>query len=576
MLLGTSSGCSDQVFEPLPDPCSAPVIVAPLVPDASCSRAVPVRAVADAFSARELWRWPAEATSGGAHAPYGAPLVAPIEDSDGDGHLSSRDATAVFFVGWVAATGDERVISLDAATGGVRWISEQPAEHLVLAISDIDGDAVNDIVTFVGLYGTLALRASDGREVWISSTEQRFWTEIADLTGDGDVELVSPPFVARGPDGVVEFSLAGSELLDAPVVADLDLDGAQEILVDGVVYDAGGKPLWDALGAQRQGDTQGVPLQLDDDPEAELVWIGWDAWSVTEHDGTLLGGQDLQGHEDWLTTSAPCAGDFDGDGLPDIAFEHGGALRAQTVSGTVLWEAGLSAEEGQGACSVFDFDADGTQDVVRADGPRVSIFSGPDGEQHDVLDVPGARAGVRSASVVDLDRDGHAELLAFTDGESGGYLHAYTQAGAGWPPAGPTWTSQNFAGTNGNPGGHVPRSPVPTWLASNMWRGRVTAEPGLLGDLRVVATFCPRSGMVRAVVENRGGQGVAGVVLELRANDVGVDRVEAGWVEGGSVTDGLLLDAQGAGDLSVRVSAEDPADECDTGNNSSPVTGGPD
>ncbi|GDX79870.1 hypothetical protein LBMAG42_16810 [Deltaproteobacteria bacterium] len=492
------------------------------------------------------------------------PLVAPIEDTNGDGRLSELDTTGVFFVGHVAETGDERLISLESATGTVRWISDQPADQVVYAIADIDNDDVNDVVSMTGIYGALALRASDGRMVWTSNAEERWWTEIADLTGDGDAELVSPPYVADGESGAVEFALPETALLDVPVVADIDLDGAQEILVDGIVYDAQGDPQWRAPGAERYGWTEGVPLQLDDDPEAELLWLGWDELSVTEHDGTVLGGQSHHDDEGWLSTRPPCAGDFDGDGAPDIAFGHSGGLRAQTALGTLLWEAGLTGVDTSTYCSVFDFNGDGLQDVVLANGARVSIFSGLDGEEHVISETIGARDGVRWASVVDLDRDGHAELLTFEPAESGGFLHAYGHAGEGWPPAGPTWTSHSFAGTNGNPGGHVPRSPVPTWLSSNTWRGRTAAEAELLADLQVAAQLCTRSGLVRTLLENRGGQAIAGVVLELLADGVKIDEVEVGLVEGGSLVDGITLDPQGHENLVVKVTASDPSEECDT------------
>jgi hypothetical protein len=126
----------------------------------------------------------------------------------------------------------------------------------------------------------------------------------------------------------------------------------------------------------------------------------------------------------------------------------------------------------------------------------------------------------------DVDNDGSAEIVVADNGGAWQGVTVYGHAGDGWPKSGTTWATHDFAVTNIEPDGSVPREPEPSWQVYNVFRARPSVDDPSSADL--VPTFddaCIADcdyGPVKIVVGayNQGGADVeAGTVLQIWADD---------------------------------------------------------
>src|SRR4051812_49451624 len=76
------------------------------------------------------------------------------------------------------------------------------------------------------------------------------------------------------------------------------------------------------------------------------------------------------------------AADLDGDHKPELIVPSGDFLYAFRASGQVMWQQPISDYGGQcgaAGAAAFDFEGDGTFDVVYHDTSHIWIFNGVDG-----------------------------------------------------------------------------------------------------------------------------------------------------------------------------------------------------
>ena len=320
---------------------------------------------------------------------------------------------------------------------------------------DLTGDGLPDLLITNTDDGTVTLLVGDGsgrfpRRRTFSAGENPVDLALGDLDGDGDLDAAvanhETDYVtllrSDGQGGLEPFSQSPRHLdLDlhphAVLIADLDLDGHPDLLVD----DRRGEAILLLRGA---GDGR---FDLD----VLQFSVGGDPYR-----GMVLADLNLDGHLDLITPNReevaivlrvndggfaepvgiPAdrpfevrVGDLDGDGVPDlvVATEPGpvsvlggkgdGTFRAEPVF-EQRWAAGAKA------VAIGDFDGDGIDDAA------VTNWN-----SHDVLVLFGGSNEVRTARVpggenpwgvtaADLTGDGAAELLVLDN--SGDALRVYS------------------------------------------------------------------------------------------------------------------------------------------------------
>lgn len=562
VLFAPLTACVEYQPQALPDVCDEDVRYGPAVPDAACARTPEVEPVLDPWRARVKWRWHGEGVSGASVLDSEVPVVV---------GRTGGEVTVL-----VSLTERRTLVALDGLGGALRWSAEGYWwGGTALADVDADGQLEALVHTEWPPVGLAVFDLRTGERKWQTAETFDGWSNIfvTDLEGDGVPEVLAMNAVLSGVDGTTRFTLPGVDTWSTMVAADLDLDGTQEILSDGVVYSHAGAVLWEAPERTPLWHHDASLVQRDEDPEAEVEWVGFDGWYAYEHDGTRIVESRRPNADDWWNTDAGCVGDLDGDGVPERLWREGRSLSANDERGNELWSFPFR-EDGfyeYDACTLFDFDADGALEVLLVDEGELVVLRGSDGAVYLRVDVGLSRDEVEVYPVVaDLEGDGHAEVLvAGTVGgadRDGAVLTVLEHDGPGWPPAGPDWTQWEFALTNGNLGGAVPRSPMPSWLATNSWRARPAADPVWLADLRLTATRCTSRGAVRVTVANHGAAPATDVQVVAWDGDREVDRQTLPFVGAGESIDGLEFSLHDVGG-ELRLTVETAGEECRGDNN---------
>ncbi|MCP4632465.1 MAG: T9SS type A sorting domain-containing protein, partial [candidate division Zixibacteria bacterium] len=219
--------------------------------------------------------------------------------------------------------------------------------HLTLspAIADFDGDSDNEFIFATRNTRTIVSLESDGQLMnggwpYYWDQNQTYMKEIslADMTNDGDIELIVSPsgrdIVQLNYDGSLDVSFplpfTMSIIARGPVVGDIDGDRDCEIAT-GIVDEPGMMFAWDHEGTllpdwpvYLNRPIYGMPAiaDIDDDGMGEIICGCYDghlyAWN---NDATLVDGFPILIAPDINrsgTMGAPCITDLDGDGDVEV------------------------------------------------------------------------------------------------------------------------------------------------------------------------------------------------------------------------------------------------------------------
>jgi hypothetical protein len=283
---------------------------------------VPVRGCATCDPEHPAWdartEWRAEHPAGAGHA--GTPVVAHLDDDDGDGVIGSRGDRPEILV----PTSDAGGMRIEAVRGdGTPFRIYDRALHEGLqeiAVADLDRDGRPEIVAVaeVADRAVVVALSVDGRTIWQSEnvfsgvgdpSGTACLPVVADLEGDGRTEVLCDAVVLDGATGATLWRRPEDGLRwGTATVGDLDLDGRSEVVFADGVYRSDGTPWW----AIEPGEGSVFPAvaELDGDPEGELLFADQGALAAYDTDGTPLWRQQVE----ISGQSRPCLADFDGDG----------------------------------------------------------------------------------------------------------------------------------------------------------------------------------------------------------------------------------------------------------------------
>jgi uncharacterized repeat protein (TIGR02543 family) len=327
---------------------------------------------------------------------------------------------------------------------------------------------------------------------------------IADIDGDGFSEILAVNKIFAGESGVELVALppggrgyaAGGPPAYMPVFADVDNDGIQEVVAGNTVYKIEiadrsdmskntATVLAQAPNSLPDGFTSVADIDLDGDLD---VIVTGAAGAVSAHkammyvwDGaipTLIGDTIPIDNSMDSRISRACVGNIvETSGPPDIIFTHGtntmndGELDAYRYDPALnkfvmRWSKATSDGSGATTLTMFDFNQDSIQELVYRDETHLRILDA-DGNNRSVFPC-GSDTHTEYPVIVDLDGDGHADILVSGDTISRGVsgydkLHVriirYGSLTNEWAPARRVWNQHGYNSLNINEDLSVPRFP---------------------------------------------------------------------------------------------------------------------
>jgi len=579
----------DGIADCIDDDCDLTLAEGKDVPiDSECL--APDVVVTDPWNVQNEWQWSGLSTNSAISNVIMTPVVGNLTDTDRDGDIDTDDTPDIAFVAFSGfSIGSGQLVVVPGTGGTERWTSTNWNGGGGIAMADVDGDGLTDVV---GFDASGRPRAVDhtGRELWTATTSVGTGypqATVADIDGDGSAEVIADNLVLDGATGALlhNLSISGGIPYRLPAVGDIDLDGNQEIILGNTVYGADGRVRWTSSISGSYGHWSAI-LNADSDPEAEVAMIGGGSLAIYDHDGT----QRVNVRAGGSQPGAPCVADFDGDGDAEIAWGSSSTLNMYELDGRSMWSASVDDSSGLASCSGYDVDGDGIFEVLFADQNTFHIFDGASGTL--LYSQGGHASGTlwEYPAIADMDNDGSAEVVIGSNNYSfSGWtgITVFGHAGDGWMKSGNTWHTHDFAVTNILSDGTVPASPEPWWQTYNVYRARPAVDTAAT-DLQVSITDvcyagCEDGSVVELAVQvmNTGGLEVpAGVPVSLYADDGGnltlietrtlLDPVPAGRAL--PAIDFVISKSEvGSDGLVVRVdddgTGEGPHVECDESNN---------
>lgn len=416
------------------------------------------------------------------------------------------------------------------------------------AIADLDGDGAPEIVVVreyqrslftKGDYTAVAFDAF-GAELWESEHyigqdfDYATAPAVADLDHDGSPEVVVGRVILRadgttrgvGPYGHGSYGVAqigGLAISEGgmPAIADLDLDGDEEVITGNAVYGPDGEVLW---YDPAQDDGMIGIANLDDDPFGEVVASSYDTVRAIDSDGHVMWGPI---HLDNANIVSPAAiGDLDGDGKVEIVVAGGNQIVALHRDGTRMWSAPITDLSGASGASLFDFDGDGFPEVVYIDEIEMIAFDGRTGEQKFWTDEHSSDTMMDYPVIADVDADGRAEIVVGHVGWDYA-ISVYGDPVNAWAGTRTVWNQHAYSIANIGDDLSVPELPAQGFATHNTWHAALPTTPEEGGHatdlsaeiLRVCDDGCAASGgtVFGRLVNRSDREAPAGIPIALYA-----------------------------------------------------------
>lgn len=539
------------------------------------------------------------AWGGATFAPFStdvmmAPIVIQLDDDDCDGKITERDIPEIVFSTFPGSSykinGELRAISIVDGAIVEKWVVSELSPGVTvnptkqIAGGNFDGQPGNEIVA-CGTDGKVyAFNGVDGSLLWASADPMTcFMPSLADLDGDGKVEVIVEGGILNGKDGTLKHAFVPA--LNGPfVVSDIDGDGKLDVVTASRGYKADGtlfvdtgrtsedtpdrfgtsdwKGPWAAV-ADFDGDGKPEVLAVDNATHSLHVW----RYDGTAPDSFVIVREPIDMNAKFENScpsgtfgasrggGPPTIADFNSDGAPDVGLAggigyvvfDGKKLVDPTVDGlgAILWgRPTTDCSSASTGSTVFDFDGDGKAEVVYSDEQRLRIYDGATG---DVLaSVCNTTATLVEFPVVaDVDNDGQADIVVVSNGYNAGITCAeddpdggapiatrqsgvriFGAAAGSWVRTRRVWNQHAYHITNVEEDGTIPPNEVPNYsrkdlnnFRQNKQPGSEFAAPNLVARLEPLCDGAPG---ITVVVRNVGEAAVpAGVVTGVYAGSPG-------------------------------------------------------
>ena len=453
-----------------------------------------------------------------------------------------------------------------------KTISLQSGQQGNLAVADLDGDGFGEIVAVDSGNRVIVLDykgnllATSPTPTQEQNTLGQNWSAPAIV----DVDGLAPPEILAGAQ-VSRFVKGAPSRIEVlwtkpnrtaywgtlPIAADLDGDGRPEVIGSDKIYDGvtGADKTPPAL-ATKPFYAAVADFNLDKQPDLLLVMAERGSQLVSIYDyaakKTIFGPYRVA-EGGWGGTAV--IADFDGDKVPDFglasasryytyALKCAATPKPADCTGSdpgVLWAKVTrdASSDGTGS-SVFDFNGDGTAEVVYRDECWLRVYNGKDGKTLFATNIT-SNTCLELPVIADVDNDGHADIIVTSDsyGACGATNPAEPDTGTPWTgltqgmfvlrdpmnrwmPSRPLWNQHSYHITNINDDLSVPTREPDNWLSYNNYRQNVQGGGGASGSLpdptgRTVpgldSTDCSKLWRLRGEVCNRGASPAAAPIF---------------------------------------------------------------
>ncbi|MBC2717662.1 MAG: PASTA domain-containing protein, partial [Desulfobacteraceae bacterium] len=439
------------------------------------------------------WSW--SRTSPGISYVDSVPMVINLNDDNGDGEVNTDDIPDIVFISYykwriqaISGDGSGELFTIPFSTFSARIYSDP-------VVGDIDNDLLPEIIAIEKTGKKIAVFENDGTLKWISPTLENLTLSIdksprislADIDQDGSPDIVYADHVLN-VDGTIKWIGANSYGRGAPCVADIDQNGNPEIISGNTVYRSNGDLFW-TNPAISDCSFCGIG-NFDEDSFPEIVLVYKKVY-LLEHTGQIVWSTTLPGGGEG---GSPCIADYDNDGIPEIGVAGKKFYTVFEPDGSIKWQSQISDYSShRTGSSVFDFEGDGSAEVVYADERYFRIYRGSDGAV--LYELPNtSHTAFEYPVVADVDNDNNAEIIVPANGANKG-LRIIGDANDTWVNTRKIWNQRSYCITNVNDDGTIPQYAANNWETFNSFHQNEMLNPFGCVDLSASMIRLDRSGL---------------------------------------------------------------------------------
>ncbi|MCP4105295.1 MAG: hypothetical protein GY749_07145, partial [Desulfobacteraceae bacterium] len=489
---------------------------------------------AGGFNPVPEWEWTGSKDIPTSNQVMCTPVVANLSDDNGDNMVDENDIPDIIFNSFIGlearANGIIRAVSGDGSKEIFSVTEYKTYPLFTPAVGDIDRDGLPEVIALsepVGncpwgrnscSFNVLAFE-NDGSYKWTSDEiiipESGYTASsitLSDIDEDGVPEIIVGNAVFDNK-GKKKWVGTGGFGLGASCVANLDLEGYPEIIAGNTAYRANGEKYWSNASV---GDGFTGIGNFDDDPNPEIVVVAEAEVYLLEHTGDIIWKVDLPGCSGICFGGSPAIADFDNDGKPEIGVSGRDKYTMFESDGTVVWSADINEDFiAITSSSVFDFEGDGSAEVVYSDVEKLIILNGTDGKSHFDSDPVAVGGGTWSDMpiIADVDNDNNAEIIVVSSNWFGGPnngIQVFGDAKDRWVNTRKIWNQYSYHITNVNDDGTIPRVEANNWETFNNYRQNQMLNPFGCIDLTGSRVRADKSGYPDSVkITARFGNGGA-------------------------------------------------------------------